>query len=116
MQFVMMGFDQDAGLRQYAFQGIAGGTRAGFTVEVELALLPSYGIRIQELPMLCRELLERRGEVDEKHSLTFTETEMRVYADSCATAREAAAQKRKSRRPPPSENLGAAWRGQFQSR
>jgi hypothetical protein len=116
MQFVMMGFDQDAGVRQYAFQGVADGTRTCFTVEVELALIPGYGIRIQELPMLCRELLERRGEADEKHSLTFTEKEMRVYADSCATAREAAAQKRKSRRRPPTDNVGVAWRGLFQNR
>ena len=100
MQFIMMGFDQAAGVRLYAFQGIADGARTDFTVRVELALIPRYGIRIQELPLLCRELLERREEGEERRTLTFTEKEMRGHADRCATVREAAAQKRKTRRAP----------------
>lgn len=112
MQFILMGFDQDAGVRLYAFQGIAKGTRADFTVGVELARIPRYGIRIQELPLLCRGLLERQEEGEETRAFTFTENEMRVYADNCAMAREAAAQKRKPNRRPPTDNLGAAWRGQ----
>ena len=110
MRYIMMGFDQDAGVRQYAFQGIADETRTDFTVGVELALTPRYGIRIQELPLLCRKLLERQGEGEEKRTFTFTEKEMRVHAEICATAREAAAQKRKSTRRPPPANVGAAWR------
>lgn len=116
MQFVLMGFDQDAGVRRYAFQGIAGATRTEFTVGVELALISGYGIRIQDLPLLCRELLERLVEGEEKHKLTFTEKEMRLYADGCATAREAAAQKRRPARKPPTDNVGSAWRAQPQLR
>ncbi len=101
MQFVLMGFDQDAGIRLYAFRGIADGTHTDFTVGVELALIPRYGIRIQELPLLCRELLERRAEGCLESTLTFTETEMRIYADNCASARDAAAQKRQALRKPP---------------
>lgn len=110
MQFILMGFDQDAGVRQYAFRGIAGGARADFTVGVELALIPSYGIRIQELPLLCRGLLERRVEGEEQRTLTFTEKEMRIYADNCATAREAAAEKKRSARRPPADNIETASR------
>lgn len=111
MQFILMGFRQDEGVRQYAFHRIADGTRADFTVGVELALIPRYGIRIQELPLLCRELLEQQVETDEGRKFTFTEKEMRVYAETSAAAREAAAQKRKSRKPP-SEDVGVAWRTQ----
>jgi hypothetical protein len=110
MRFTMMGFDQDAGVRQYAFQGTADGILTGFTVGVELALIPRYGIRIQELPLLCRGLLERQGEGEEKRTLTFTEEEMRVHADICATVREAAAQKKRLARRPPPANVEAAWR------
>jgi hypothetical protein len=112
VQFILMGFDQEAGVRQYAFQGIADGTRTDFTVGVDLALIQGYGIRIQELPLLCRGLLDRRAEGEEKHAVTFTEKEMRVYADHCATAREAAAQKKRSARRPPLDNPGTAWRAQ----
>lgn len=94
MQFVLMGFDQDAGTRQYAFQRMGDGGYADFTVEVELALIPAYGIRIQELPLLCRELLERTAEDGEGRAVTFTEADMRSYANTCAMAREAVARKK----------------------
>ena len=113
MQFVLMGYDQDAGVRLYAFQGVIDGRRTSFTVSVNLALLPSYGIRIQELPLLCRGVLERRVERvegEEKRTLTLTEAEMRVHADSRAAARETADRKRKPARRPPDDNTVSAWR------
>ena len=112
MNFMLMGFDQDAELRIFAFKGIAADrTKTEFTVGVNVALIPRYGIRMQELPLLCRQLLERRGEGEEKRTLTFTDEEMRLHADNCATAREAAAQRRKPSRRPRTGLLGAAWRG-----
>ena len=111
MQFVLMGFSQDLGLRMFAFEGIAADrSRRAFRVGVDLALIPRYGIRMQELPLLCRELLERRGELEEKRTFSFTEEEMRLHADGCATAREAAAQKRKPYRKPPTNQNGTGWR------
>jgi len=90
-----MGFDQNAGVRLYAFQGDADGVRSNFTVGVDLALTASHGIRIQELPLLCRELLERQVEGPGGRTLTLTENECAFYADSAATARESAVKKRK---------------------
>ncbi|MFB3779808.1 MAG: hypothetical protein ACE141_19465 [Bryobacteraceae bacterium] len=111
MQFILTGFDQEAQFRSYAFMGIENRTRVKFTVGVDLALIPRYGIRMQELPLLCRRLLDRRGEADETRALTFTEEEMSVHASSCAVARAAAAVKRKPWRRPPDMQIGAAWRG-----
>jgi len=111
MNYIMLGFDQDTGVRQYAFQGVADGTKTDFTVGVELALIRSYGIRIQELPLLCRGLLEQQGEGEEKRTFTFAEKEMRAHADTCAAAREAAAQKKRLPRRLAPANVGAAWRG-----
>jgi hypothetical protein len=97
MRFILLGYDQDAGIRMYAFQGLGEGTRTNFTVGVDLALIPGFGIHIQELPLLCRELLEREGEAEDSCALTLSEGEMRVYADVRAAAREAA-KKKKPRR------------------
>ena len=109
-QYILTGFDQAAGIRIYAFEGIGDGQRIDYTVEVDLALIPGYGIRIQDLPLLCRELLERRVEPAEMSALTFTEHDMRGHAERLATARELAEQKKKQGRHPVSANTGAAWR------
>jgi len=110
VRFTLTGFNQKAGVRLYAFEGIADGIRTSFTVGVDLALIPRFGIHIQELPLLCRELLERQAEGREERTLTFTEEEMRVHAHNRELAREAADRKRKAVRRPSSDNVGVAWR------
>ena len=100
MRFTLLGFDQDAGVRIYAYQGIMEGVRTTFTVGVDLSLMQRFGIQIQELPLLCRGLLERQLETEGPHALTLTGTEMRVYAENCAIARESAARGRKRPRTP----------------
>lgn len=112
MQFVLLGFGQRAGVRLYAFQSCIDRTRTDFSVAVDLALTQRYGIRIQELPLLCRELLERQvREGEGTRQLAFTEDEMHLYAANCATAREAAAHRRKRVRKPPTDSAASPWRG-----
>ncbi|HTC34584.1 MAG TPA: hypothetical protein VK724_14485 [Bryobacteraceae bacterium] len=119
MQFILTGFTQDIGFRVFAFEGVAiGQIRTAFTVRADLALSRRYGIAMQELPLLCRGLLDRRSdgvetEVEsvENHSLIFSEDEMRACADKRATDKALAALKRKAPRRPVVENAGAAWRG-----
>ena len=113
MQFILTGFTQDIGFRVFAFEGISPErTRTSFTVRADLALIKGYGIRIQELPLLCRSLLERREAEGETRGLTFTEEDMVLFAkDRANTARLAAAHKKSPPRKPSTENLGAAWRG-----
>jgi len=111
MQFVLRGFRQMMGFRVFAFEGIAADrTRAMFTVRADLALSRTYGIRLQELPLLCRAVLERRYEGGEKRAFAYSEEEMRVFADSAAARLEAAKQKKPPRRPA-TDQVGAAWRG-----
>ena len=88
-QFILRGFSQTRGIRSYTFEGIGDGRRADYTVEVDLALIPGYGIRIQDL-LLCRELLQQRAEPDEITSVTFTEQDMHSFAERRASEREAA--------------------------
>jgi len=111
MQFVLTGFTQDLGCRVFAFEGIAvDRMRTTFTVRADMALIRRYGIQIQELPLLCRSVLERRGEASESRTFVFTEEEMRTCAAARAEAKDDAARRRKPPRRHPTENLGAAWR------
>jgi len=109
MQFIMTGFTQEMGFRVFGFERIGDDrVRTAFTVRADLALTRTYGIRIQELPLLCRCLLEQRQAADETRALTLTEGEMCLHAQ---VARDAAASRKKpSRKPPITENPGAAWR------
>jgi len=81
MQFILTGFTQDMGFRVFAFERMGEDRiRTKYTVRADLALILRYGIRLQELPLLCRGLLERRENGEEASTLTFTEDEMCLYA------------------------------------
>ena len=54
------------------------------SVRADLALSRKYGIRMQELPLLCRVLLERRTTEDDTRSFTFMEQEMSICAKESA--------------------------------
>ncbi len=112
MQFILTGFTQDMGFRVFAFERIAEDrSRTACIVRADLGLSRQYGIRVQELPLLCRALLEQHDEPGDNRTLVFTEAEMRLYADNRAAARDAAALRKKPARRPPKENSGIAWRG-----
>jgi hypothetical protein len=112
MQFILTGFTQDLAFRVFAFERLGSDrVRTKMTVKADLALSRRYGIQMQELPLLCRNLLERSDNGAETHSFTFSENDMCLHAKDRASAKEAAAQRRKSPRRTPSENVGAAWRG-----
>jgi hypothetical protein len=120
MQFILTGFTQDREFRVFAFEGIAADrVRTPFTVRADLALSRTYGIRLQELPLMCRAILEHREEGPEEsqtqNALTFTEDAMRLHASNCIAARALAALKKKAPRRPATEangapTTGAAWR------
>jgi hypothetical protein len=112
MQFVLTGFTQDLGFRVFAFEGIGEDrTRTKFTVKADLGLTLRYGIRFQELPLLCRALLDSREEGGGIQTLTFTEEQMRACSDERALARDAAAAKKKKSPPRPASGpVGVGWR------
>ena len=102
MQYILNGFTNDMGFRVFAFDGIgANRTRTGYTVRADLALVRKYGIRLQELPLLCRGVLERLVVPQEQHTFTYTEADMVIHADACAA--EIAGRKKK----PPRRNRQA---------
>ena len=110
MPFIITGFTQDMGLRVFAFERTEERIRTKFTVSADLALIQRYGIPLQDLPLMCRGILERCNEGEEKRTLIFTEEQMCLHAQNRLAARDAAARKRKPPRRPASENAGIGWR------
>ena len=94
MYFVINGFSEEQGARVFAFEGITADhvrlKRIPFTVSIDLALARKYGIRLQELPLLCWSVLERGHEDQEKRAFTYKEEDMRLHAQLFAARDEAA--------------------------
>jgi hypothetical protein len=103
IRFFLTGFTQAAGIRIYAFEGRAEAGRIDYTVEVDLALILGYGIRIQELPLLCRELLQQGAQPEGTKAFVFTEQRMRSHAEKLSVARQDA-----ERRKKPPRHFGTA--------
>jgi hypothetical protein len=110
MQYVFTGFTHQSGFRVFAFDSLGDNrVRTGFTVMVDLALIRKYGIRVQELPLLCRAVLERRTEEEPQRTFTYTEADMSLRAT--ASALEVSARKRKMPRKPSTEDATASENG-----
>ena len=89
MQYLLTGFAQNTGVRVFAFEGIAADrVRTAYSVRADLALARQHGIQMQELPLLCRGVLEQRSEGDERRVFNFTESDMTIHSDSVRAALE----------------------------
>jgi hypothetical protein len=111
MGFILTGFTQEMGVRVFTFERVgADRQRTTHCVKADLALIRRYAIPVQELPLLCRNLLEH-DDSHESGTVTFSEQDMRLYANHRASARTAAAQRRKPPGKPSAASLGTAWRG-----
>jgi hypothetical protein len=110
MQFMLKGFTQNSAFRVFEFDCISPSQpRTQFTVGADLNLVRLYGIRVQELPLLCRSVLETREASGEARAFTFTEEKMISYVKECAAAKELAAQKKKPPAKSMDENFEPAW-------
>lgn len=123
MQFTLTGFTQDAGCRVFAYDGVGEDrTRIKFTVRADLALSRKYGIRLQELPLICLEILERMNAMDDSgvadpavplRAFSFSEDAMIRHAGEIVAERDAAALKRSSSRAQQAAKKATA--GEFSS-
>ena len=111
MQFILTGFTQQLGFRVFGFEGRREDkSKSDYTVKADLSLIQKYGIRVQQLPLLCRALLDRTTEEETQRAWTFTEAEMSLHEKDCAASRSAAAAKKRLTRKPPVTNAGSGWR------
>ena len=98
IQFTLTGFAQEAGSRVFAYDGVGEDrVRVKFTVSADLSLCRKYGIRLQELPLICLEILERSRAMDDSNRrLVFSEEAMMRHAEEIVAERDAVALKRAS--------------------
>jgi len=83
--YVLAGFTHRVGFRVFQFDCVENGrARTRHTVEADLSLVRKYGIHVQDLPLLCRRLLDRGTDGDLAPALTFSETEMIACAEESA--------------------------------
>jgi hypothetical protein len=109
MEFVLAGFKQFDDIRQYYFDAVGEDrSRQQVTIGADLSLIRKYGIPLQELPLLCRLLLERRAKIE---TTMFTESDMVQYVNERAARANASMEKRRAHRGPVSSRVGHAWRG-----
>jgi hypothetical protein len=111
MEYVLTGFKQNLNIRLFAFDGLSDdrSNRTRFTVGVDISLIRKYDISLQELPLLCRHLLEEQTTTGTGRTLTFTEAHMVGHADRRAADQQALEQRRVHRKAP-SNRVGEAWR------
>ena len=109
MTFTLAGFDDGEGLRRFAFQCVdTDRSKSTVIVRADVSLARQHQIRLQELPLICLQLLESLS--DEEFTEGITLTEDRMIAIQSA-ARSAAEKKvRKAPKRPPSPETGQAWR------
>jgi hypothetical protein len=106
VQNTLVGFTHENGFRRFSFDRLGDDhVRTRCTVRADLALIRGFGIQIQELPLLCRGVLDRSDEGSEIQTLTLAEGDMRKYASDRAALRKQAAKKRKPWRRPVVENV-----------
>jgi len=103
LQYLVTGFTQNTGIRVFAFDHVgASYARTPYSVEADLSLARKHGIRMQELPLLCRAVLERRLDDDDQRAFTFTEHDMSVHQNAVHADAEAR-KKKPSRKSFPSQ-------------
>jgi len=113
MEFVLVGFKQLDAIRQFSFDVVGqDGTRQQVTVGADLGLIRRYGIPLQELPLLCRRLLENRAKIE---TTMFAESDMIEHVKERAAQAKASMEKRRAHRRPVSNRIGQAWRGSIPS-
>lgn len=111
MQYILTGFTHDTGCRVFAFEAVGKDrVRGQYSVRADLALIRKYGIPVQELPLLCRGVLERRDEQGDQQAFIYSETDMRRRADDRAAVQAAAASRKAPRKPFVKDTSTTTWR------
>lgn len=110
MEFVLLGFDQSERIRQFRFECIdADHHRTAVVVIADLTLAREYDIQVQNLPLLCRELLMG---CDPRILATGSVTLTAAHMSALRAAALGKTEEKKPRRARPflSANVGKAWR------
>ena len=81
MRFLFVGFTDECGFRLFTFSSSdLDRSETRFIVKADLSLVRACGIRIQELPLLCRTMLDKQDRQQPAESLFLTEEMLRGHA------------------------------------
>ena len=89
MSYILTGFVQQAEFRVFRFEHVEGRERTPVTVRANVNLIRKYSILAQELPLLCRRLLEETPEVEERRAFTYSEADMGRHAEEVSAKNSA---------------------------
>lgn len=85
MRFAFTDFFQDGPFRVFVFEKLPKGEgQSKYWVKADLSIARGFRISVQELPLLCRDLLEAGIENPEKHTIVYTAEDMKRHATKCA--------------------------------
>ena len=102
MEYQFAGFTHKGEFREFVFNGVDEDRRkTPFKVIADLGLSRKYNIAVQELPLLCRRLLERMPAGSGSQTLTFSEADMKTLVGLRIAAQQTSVHKRPPRRPKP---------------
>ena len=108
MTYTLAGFEDGAGFRRFTFQCVdADRVKSTILVHADVALARKHEIRLQELPLICLQLLEGLNSDEYGAVITLTEDHMIAIQTAARTAAD-----KKTRKPPrrPQHEAGQAWR------
>jgi hypothetical protein len=110
MVFVLTSVAHQGTVRSFTFElAGAGPVRKKVVVVADLTLARKYNIPLQELPLLCLQLLEGRPP-ELEGTLSFGESDMVQYDHTRSELKSAAERKRLAHRTPKPGVTGNAWR------
>lgn len=88
--YTLKGFTHEAAFRVFTFERISKNReRAEFSVKADLGLILKYKIAVQDLPLLCRGLLEQHQDIERLQSFIYSESDMSQHAAGIAARVEA---------------------------
>ena len=111
MQFLYMGFSQNANVRSFRFQGVLARDRRSkldknleFRLSADMALLAQHRIRVQDGPTLCLRILDAAFTTAEDQAVQFesyaiTLADVSAFASARTALEETKAARRKHRPP-----------------
>lgn len=112
--FVLTGFKQVLSFRVFSFERRGVVPISISTVRADLELARKHGIPIQELPLLCRRVLECATNGSDALCLNYSEAAMLACADARRAEHELAARKKLWKPRPdadaPVSSFGRYWR------
>lgn len=110
-RFTYVGFAEKQGARIFSYQMTCEDrSKIDFTVATDLMLARSYHISLQELPLMCRAILDAIQEVGAARAYALTEQDMQSHAARLAERADEAKRKRAPRRPHATQAVGSGWR------